>query len=111
MDMQQQDRFIFTKSIDQWENCTLTEMKQWVTSNKACIKFCLGVGLKQKQLHSLDIRNYISNTTHMNAGIQTRHDRGRAGSKGGRKKTETKQGKQADIRDTIEDSRSRYKKG
>eukprot|EP00957_Ditylum_brightwellii_P000771 60694-Ditylum_brightwellii.AAC.1 len=34
------------------------EMKQLVRSNKQFIKHCLGVALKQKQLNSLDIRNY-----------------------------------------------------
>eukprot|EP00957_Ditylum_brightwellii_P084427 6419980-Ditylum_brightwellii.AAC.1 len=84
-------------------------MKQWVTSNKAYIKFCLGVGLKQKQLHSLDIRNYLPNTTHTSNGKRTKQNRGSSRSIRGRLKTEKKQGKQSDIRDMIEDRSSRNK--
>eukprot|EP00957_Ditylum_brightwellii_P077943 5924247-Ditylum_brightwellii.AAC.1 len=98
MEMQHQDQCIFSKSINQWENSTLTEMKQWVISNKAYIKFCLGVGLKQKQLHSLDIRTYLPNTAHMNVGKRTRQIKGSLGSTGRRQKTKKKQGKQLDIK-------------
>eukprot|EP00957_Ditylum_brightwellii_P000186 15258-Ditylum_brightwellii.AAC.1 len=59
MEMQQQDRFIFAKLIEQWEKSTIMEMKQWVTTNHRYIKYCLGVCLKQKLMHSADIRNYV----------------------------------------------------
>eukprot|EP00957_Ditylum_brightwellii_P076110 5785336-Ditylum_brightwellii.AAC.1 len=35
------------------------EMKQRVTLNKQYIKYCLGVGLKQKKFHSSDIWKYM----------------------------------------------------
>eukprot|EP00957_Ditylum_brightwellii_P052270 3964512-Ditylum_brightwellii.AAC.1 len=66
MDMQQQDRSIFVKTMEQWENSTLMEMKQWVTLNKQYIKYSLGVGLKQKKLHSSDIRKYMPDTSENN---------------------------------------------
>eukprot|EP00957_Ditylum_brightwellii_P184345 14041458-Ditylum_brightwellii.AAC.1 len=66
MDMQQQDRFIFVKTMEQWENNTLMDMKQWVTSNKQYIKYCLGVGLKQEKLHRLDIWKYMPDTSEDN---------------------------------------------
>eukprot|EP00957_Ditylum_brightwellii_P098671 7516468-Ditylum_brightwellii.AAC.1 len=34
MEMQQQDRFIFVKLLEQWEQSTIMEMKQWVTTNQ-----------------------------------------------------------------------------
>eukprot|EP00957_Ditylum_brightwellii_P126355 9632522-Ditylum_brightwellii.AAC.1 len=105
MEMQQQDWFIFSKSIDLY-----TDRNEAVgITNQAYIKFCLGVGLKQKQLHSLDIRKYLPNTTHMSRGRRTRQNRGSSGSIGGRQKAEKKQVKQMDIRDMIEDRRSKYK--
>eukprot|EP00957_Ditylum_brightwellii_P128250 9781243-Ditylum_brightwellii.AAC.1 len=78
--MQQQDWFIFSKTIDQWEKSTLTEMKQWVTLNKAYIKFCLSMGLKQKQLHSSDIQTYLPTTTNKSIGKRTSCIRGNTGS-------------------------------
>ena len=37
-------------------------MHQWLTANRPYIKHCLGIGLRQKQLHCSDIRDYITMT-------------------------------------------------
>eukprot|EP00957_Ditylum_brightwellii_P185593 14130391-Ditylum_brightwellii.AAC.1 len=81
------------------------EMKQWVTTNRRYIKYCLGVCLKQKLMHSADIRNYVETK-------ETTHKRGRLRGakknyKGKNKRKNDKRWKQKDIRGTVTDEEQR----
>eukprot|EP00957_Ditylum_brightwellii_P116214 8864635-Ditylum_brightwellii.AAC.1 len=86
--------------MDQWRNSTLMEMKQWVKSNMQFIKHCLGVALKQKQLNSLDIRNYINTK---DGGKAQRKQADGESKRGNQRKRQAEEEKwsQKDIRDCL----------
>eukprot|EP00957_Ditylum_brightwellii_P209831 15363445-Ditylum_brightwellii.AAC.1 len=59
-------------------------MKQWITSNWKFIKYCLSIGLKQKRIHTLDIRDFIPlqisletqiNTDRLNQMVRAQQER------------------------------------
>eukprot|EP00957_Ditylum_brightwellii_P020380 1537395-Ditylum_brightwellii.AAC.1 len=87
--------------MTQWESSSMAVMHQWLTANRSFIKHCLGIGLRQKQLHSSDIQDYIS----MTQSIHTRQgNKSREKTPVGRENKEKKEGvarTQLDIRQMI----------
>eukprot|EP00957_Ditylum_brightwellii_P012482 943895-Ditylum_brightwellii.AAC.1 len=57
--MQQQDKFIFNRSLDQWEISLTISMCQWLVPNRLLIKHCLSTKLKQTLTSSSDIWDYL----------------------------------------------------
>eukprot|EP00957_Ditylum_brightwellii_P183693 13991409-Ditylum_brightwellii.AAC.1 len=65
--------------MEQWEHSSMLAMVQWIMVNKPYIKYCLSIGRRQKQIHSLDIRDYLPIQVQINTQIKKKKERQTSG--------------------------------